>query len=333
MSNIIINICENDILSGSYQEEITEILLLVTKMDVSELTGVEGIRNDCWIVKYIDNRIFIMYDPSGISTEAGCETIKLPIEICGEKIINIVVKLNDCHKPYVKLKWDNINGSTNIRTCDQLTCSYDIFVEIYDVKNDITSVEIFKKIDDGSWVLFTVNVVNATFIDSVTNGTNSYKAVVKDSAGNIVESNILHYKGNQINVISPGDVVQTIYKRDGGSQGIGQTKIKNLQAVTYDVSLITKIEVRCRFRAIGSGIWSDIKESLDIIPGSNSVTINHQWVYPFKDPSKYIGTRDWNGADNLFCEVRIYTSLGDVQIFNPPLYMSWYATYNESIVL
>lgn len=332
MSNIIINICENDILSGSYQEEITEILLLVTKMDISELTWVEGIRNDCWILKYIDDRIYFMYDPSGISTEAGCETITLPIEFCGEKIINIVVKLNDCHKPYVKLKWDNINGSTNIRTCDQLTCSYDIFVEIFDVKNDITSVEIFKKIDDGSWVLFTDNVINATFRDSVTNGTNSYKAVVKDAAGTIVESNILQYKGNQINIINPGNVVQTIYRRDNRSQGMGQTKIKNLQAVTYDGSIITKIEVRCRFRRIYDNVWSDIKETLNLTPGSDSVTINHQWVYPFHVDEYYMGV-NWSGGDNSFCEVRIYTSLGGVQIFSPPYSNEWYYDYPDSIIL
>lgn len=247
--------------------------------------------------------------------------------------LSIKGKIKGKRLPYIKLKWDNINGGTQIMICKQAVFGYNIFVEVYDGEIDITSVEIFKKTDDGNWVLFTTNIINDIFSDSISSGTHTYKAIVTFASGEVLESNILQYQKNTINIISPGQVTQTIYKRDSGSHGIGQTKIKDLKAVIDDGSLITKIEVRCKFRAIGENIWSDITESLEINPGSDSVNINNQWVYGFKDPSKYIGSRDWNGADNLFCEVKIYTSFGDIKVLNPAFDLQWYDNYPASVVL
>ncbi|RLJ33856.1 hypothetical protein CLU97_3345 [Chryseobacterium sp. 7] len=253
------------------------------------------------------------------------------LEIAGKIKSNIQSQV-----PYIRLRWNDLYGGTDDKFCLQNQCTYNIFVQVSDLKSNVVSVEIYKKINDGDWLLFTSNTINNTFSDSVTNKIHSYKAVLTDSEGNTLESNILKYtgdsNGSSINVLNPGATTQTIYKRDSGSHGIGQTKIKDLQITTYDGSFITKIEVRGKFHAIGENIWSDITETLDITP-SSSVTINHQWVYAFMDPSKYIGSRDWNGADSLFCQVKIYSSSGEVIEINPPIYIPWYATYPESITL
>ncbi|GEN74085.1 hypothetical protein [Chryseobacterium lathyri] len=238
--------------------------------------------------------------------------------------------------PTISLRWMD-NQGTEERLCSQNNCSAVIEVLAADPDNDIANVKILKSIDNGAtWTVLIADLTTNTFTDSLDSvGIKKYKAVVTDIPGLTAESNIMTYKGNSmVSVDRYPDFFITIYKPDSGSHFIGQVKFYGLQSETVDGSNITKVEVFCRFRAIGENIWWQTNETHVFATPSPTINLTRQFVYGFRDNSKYIGTRDWNGADSFFAEFKIYTSSGEIKIFN--LYYSgfpWYSDYNQAITL
>ncbi|ROI05456.1 fibronectin type III domain-containing protein [Chryseobacterium sp. G0240] len=236
--------------------------------------------------------------------------------------------------PTLVLRWTD-NQGTEDRMCTQNVCTANIEINKQDPNNIITKIDILKSIDNGvTWTNFIMDISTPTFADNLSSvGSNKYKAVATYLSGNIVESNILSYKGeSMVKIDHMPDVFITIYKADAGSHYVGQVKFYGLTASTVDGSNITKVEIFCRFRAIGENIWWSTTETHIIQNPSQSVSINRQFPYGFKDSSKYVGTRDWNGADNILAEIKVYTSSGEVKIFNPTnISMPWYPDFPSSI--
>jgi hypothetical protein len=238
--------------------------------------------------------------------------------------------------PTISLRWVD-NQGTEERTCSQTSCSAVIEVISSDPDNDITNIKILKSIDNGvTWNVLIPNQTGNTFTDVFDSvGTKKYKAVVTDAQALTAESNVMTYKGSSmVKIERYPDFYITIYKPDSGSHFIGQVKFYGLQSSTVDGSNITKVEVFCRFRAIGENIWWQTTETHVFATPAPTINLTRQFVYGFRDNSKYIGTRDWNGADSFFAEFKIYTSSGEVKIFN--LYYSgfpWYSDYNQAITL
>lgn len=241
---------------------------------------------------------------------------------------------NSLTPPTVLLRWNDNQGNEE-RTCTQSLCSVDIEIVATDPDQAITNMKILKSTDNGiTWTVFIANQTASTFTDSVSLvGTNKYKAVITDVTGATTESNILTYKGSSgVQVDHNPDVFITIYKADAGSHYIGQVKLYSLSVSTVDASNIIKVEVFCRFRAIGENIWWQTTETHVLATPSPTLILNRQFQYGFKDPSKYIGTRDWNGADNIFVQFKIYTSSGEVKIVTPAsVSMPWFNDYNQAI--
>lgn len=247
---------------------------------------------------------------------------------------NIGMIAND-NPPTVVIRWADNLGNED-RSCTQNICNYTIDVLATDPDNDITNIKILRSLDNGTtWDVFIANLTATTFSDNVSDtGSKKYKAVVTDGNAHVVESNILTFKGSSVvKVEQVPDVFITIYKADSGSHYIGQIKFYGLAVSTVDSSNITKVEIFVRFRAIGENIWWEKTETHIVSSPSTYLFLNRQFVYGFKDPSKYIGTRDWNGADSAFVEFKIYTSSGDIKTFNLyTIQFPWYADYNQAIV-
>lgn len=255
--------------------------------------------------------------------------------VCANGEISLPVYHNNAlTPPTVLIRWDDNDGNEE-RTCSQANCNVEIEIVKTDPDNAITNVKIMKSSDNGTnWSVFIADLTINTFTDSVTMvGINKYKAVITDITGATAESNILTYKGSSgVEVEHGPDVYITIYKADAGSHYVGQVKFYGLQASTVDGSTITKVEIFCRFRAIGENIWWQTTETHVFPTPTSSILLNKQFPYGFKDPSKYVGTRDWNGADNIFSELKIYTSSGEIKIVSPAsISMPWYPDYPSSV--
>lgn len=238
--------------------------------------------------------------------------------------------------PTVLIRWNDNQGNEE-RICSQNNCSAVVEVVASDPDNDIANIKILKSIDEGiTWNVLIADLTVSTFTDTLDSvGSRKYKAVVTDSATLTAESNILTYKGSSmVKIDHYPDVYITIYKPDSGSHFIGQSKFYDLQASTLDGSNITKVEMFWRFRAIGENIWREATETHIFTTPAPSISLNRQFVYGFRDDSKYIGTRDWNGADSVFIEFKIFTSSGEIKVFN--LYscgFPWYSDYNQAITM
>ncbi|KAB1228455.1 hypothetical protein [Chryseobacterium viscerum] len=235
--------------------------------------------------------------------------------------------------PTIQLRW-NDNQGTEDRTCTQNACAANVEIFKVDPNNIISKIDILKSLDNGTtWNNFITDISTTTFNDNVSSvGSNKYKAVATYLSGNTVQSNIITYKGeSMVEIDQKPDLFITIYKADAGSHYVGQVKFYGLALNTIDGSTITKIEIFCRFRAIGENIWWSTTETILISPPSANVNINKQFPYGFKDSSKYVGTRDWNGADNIMAEFRVYTSSGEIKKFSPNnITIPWYPDYPSS---
>ncbi|VXB03170.1 hypothetical protein [Chryseobacterium sp. 8AT] len=235
--------------------------------------------------------------------------------------------------PTVVIRWMDNQGSEE-RTCTQNVCNFIIEIVKTDQDNVITETKVLKSSDNGqTWSTFIANQLGNSLSDSVSSiGTSKYKVVVSDSFGNTYESNILSYKrADVVEVEAAPNVYITIYKPDSGSHYVGQLKFDGLIAVANG-SNIVKVELYVRFRSIGAGIWFERTETHTVTNPQPSISLNRQFVYGFKEPSKYIGTRDWNGADSVNVQLKIYTSSGEVKIVSPnSVAFPWYGNYNQAI--
>jgi hypothetical protein len=246
-----------------------------------------------------------------------------------------VYHTNSLTPPSVILRWNDNQGNEE-RTCSLNSCTANIEIVTDDPDNAISKVDIYKSTDNGTtWSILFANYTSNTFSNDVTSlGSNKYKAIVTDLTGVTYESNILTYKGSTtVQIVKNPDVFITIYKPDSGSHFIGQVKFYGLQANTVDGSNIVKVEMFVRFRAIGENWWWQTTETHIVVSPSPSIALNRQFVYGFRDNSKYIGTRDWNGADSVYIEFRIHTSSGDVNLLK--IYTAsfpWFSDYNQAIV-
>lgn len=237
-------------------------------------------------------------------------------------------------KPTVVVRWMDNQGNED-RTCSQSVCNFIIELVKNDPDNLIASTKVLKSTDNGTtWTDFIANQIGDSFSDSIsTVGTSKYKVIVLDSFGNSYESNIMSYQRKEmITVGANPNVFITIYKPDSGSHYVGQLKFNGLVANTADGSNIVKVELYVKFRAIGAGIWFERTETHNVPNPQPSISLNRQFQYGFKDPTKYIGTRDWNGADSANVQLKIYTSSGEVKIVSPSsIAFPWYSDYNQAI--
>lgn len=236
-------------------------------------------------------------------------------------------------KPSVVVRWADNQGNED-RICTQNACNFIIEILKTDPDNVISETKVLKSTDNGvTWNDFISNQIGNSFSDSISSGLRKYKVVVLDSFGNTYESNLLNYKrGEMIEVKANPNVYITIYKPDSGSHYVGQLKFDGLTADTADGSNITKVELYVRFRSIGAGIWFERTETHILSNPSPSITLSKQFVYGFKESSKYIGTRDWNGADSVNVQLKIYTASGEVKIVTPnSVAFPWYSNYNQAI--
>lgn len=241
---------------------------------------------------------------------------------------------NTLTDPTIVVRWMDNQGNEE-RTCTQGTCNFIVEILKTDPDNVISTTKVMKSTDNGlTWTVFVANQIGNSFSDSISAiGTSKYKVVVTDSYGNPFESNVLTYKRNSaVDVPSSPNVYITIYKADAGSHYIGQLKFDGLTASTTDGSNIVKVELYVKFRAIGENIWFEKTETHTVSSPQPTITLNKQFPYGFKDPSKYIGTRDWNGADNVHVQLKVYTSNNEVKIVNPnSTAFPWYGDYNQAI--
>ncbi|MDV7696293.1 fibronectin type III domain-containing protein [Chryseobacterium soli] len=241
---------------------------------------------------------------------------------------------NSLTPPTVILRWNDNQGNED-RTCTQSSCNVNIEIVTTDPDQLITNIDILKSTDNGlTWITFASNQAAQTFTDDITMvGLNKYKAVITDITGATAESNVMTYKGSSIvNVDHNPDVFINVYKADSNSHYVAQVKFYGLQVSTVDSSNIVKVEVFAKFRAIGENIWFQTTETHIVPAPTPSLSLNRQFVYGFKDPNRYVGTRDWNGADSAYVEFKIYTSSGEVKIITTAsLNIPWYNDYNQAI--
>jgi len=253
--------------------------------------------------------------------------------VCASGDISLPVYYSDTVvKPSVLIKWQDNQGIEE-RLCTQPSCNFTVDILKTDPDNAIVLVRVIKSTDGIGWTEFVSNQLGNSFSDSVSSiGTTQYKVAVTDSFGNIYESNVLRYKrGDAVEVSANPNVYITIYKPDSGSHYVGQLKFDGLNA-SANGSDITKIELYVKFRSIGAGIWFERTETHILANPQSSISLNKQFVYGFKEPSKYIGTRDWNGADSVNVQLKIYTSTGEVKIVSPnSVAFPWYSNYNQAI--
>ena len=238
--------------------------------------------------------------------------------------------------PVVAIKW-NDNQGVEDRSCLQNSCSFVIAVTATDNNNDISSLQVMKSLDQGAtWnLLLTLptNITSTTFGDSINvNGTNWYKVVATDLTGLTSESNILSYRGKMTFVDYAGMAYSSIYKPDSGSQWVGQIKISNLQASTFDGSNIVQVKLRCKFLAIGENITFDRTETFNVPSPAPSIIFTQKFVYGFRQNGCYVGTRDWNGATQFVHEVTLITANGNQITFPAAGYNQvWFPDYNQAI--
>jgi len=311
--NIPIHVKSNELVAG-FTKDITQLVLDATGYDISELEFINGIDNDCWKIEYTGTQVLLVYAP--IDPNGSCETLLISYSICDKlQTIYIQVIVDPCIVSTIEsITYSGINpiGYTiNGQFNTEVTLQYSTDNITW---NDAGVFPVGTSIFTNS---LPINIdlyvrVKATCDESLISNTILYQTVVVD--------------------FSTANVVQTIYRRDSGSQGMGQTKIKNLQVSTNNGSLITKIDVRCRFRRIYDNIWVDTTETYILPTPTTSINLSHQWVYSFMDPSKYMGV-NWNGGDNFLCEVKIYTSLGEHKTGSSPYSQEWYYNYPDSIIL
>ena len=255
--------------------------------------------------------------------------------ICQSGDVSLPVYYTDSTtKPSVTVRWMDNQGIED-RICTQNACNFIIEIVKTDPDNVITETKVLKSTDNGqTWSTFIANQIGNSLSDSVSSiGTTKYKIVVSDSYGNTYESNVLSYKrADMVEVEAAPNVYITIYKPDSGSHYVGQLKFDGLIA-TANGSNIIKVELYVRFRSIGAGIWFERTETHTVANPQPSISLNKQFVYGFKEPSKYIGTRDWNGADSVNVQLKIYTSSGEVKIVSPnSVAFPWYSNYNQAIL-
>lgn len=241
---------------------------------------------------------------------------------------------NSLTDPTITAKWmDNLGNEDRI--CTQNVCSFIVAINKTDPDNVISSTKVMKSTDNGStWTTLIANQVGDSFSDSISSiGVNKYKVIVSDSTGNLFESNVLTYKrSTMVEVATEPNVYITIYKADKGSHYVGQLKFDGLIASTTDGSNITKVELYVKFRAIGENIWFERTETHVFSNPQSSIALNKQFPYGFKDPSKYIGTKYWNGADNVNVQLKIFTSSNEIQTVNPgSISLPWYDDYGPSV--
>jgi hypothetical protein len=241
---------------------------------------------------------------------------------------------NSLADPTIVVRWMDNQGNEE-RTCTQGTCNFIVEIVKTDPDNVISTTKVLKSTDNGlTWTTFIANQIGDSFSDSISSiGTNKYKVVVSDATGNPFESNILTYKRNSTIVVEASpNVYVTIYKADSRSHYVGQLKFDGLTANTSDGSNITKVELYVKFRAIGEGIWFERTETHVFASPQPSISLNKQFPYGFKDASKYIGTRDWNGVDNINVQLKVYTSSNEIKIVTPnSVAFPWYADYNSAV--
>ncbi|CAA7196738.1 hypothetical protein [Chryseobacterium potabilaquae] len=312
--NIIVQVSPDDFVIG-HTLDITQQILNSTGFDISELDFLNGIRNDCWIIVYDGSYIMLRYDP--VNPNGSCEELAFNYSICGV-MISVIIKMVTQELPCIASTLTSITYSG----IDPM--GYTIIGEFN------TEVRLQYSIDHANWIdagIFPIGT--EIFTNSLPVDSQLYVRVISTCEEGLI-SNVIEYQSFIIDYRS--DFVSTIYKADSGSHYVGQLKFNNLQIHTVDLSDIVKVEVRCRFRAIGENIWFDQTETYDIPIPSPSLSLSHQFIYGFKDPSKYIGTRDWNGADNFFHEIKIYTSLGNYIAFPPATAnQMWYGDYPDAI--
>ncbi len=241
---------------------------------------------------------------------------------------------NSLTDPTIVVRWMDNQGNEE-RTCTQNMCNFIVEILKTDPDNVVSATKVLKSTDNGlTWTDFVSNQIGSSFSDSISSiGTNKYKVVVNDSFGNPYESNILTYKrSSMVEITASPNVYITIYKADKGSHYVGQLKFDGLVASTTDGSNITKVELYVKFRAIGENIWFEKTETHVFSNPQSSISLNKQFPYGFKDPSKYIGTRDWNGADNINVQLKIYTSSNEIKIVTPnSVALPWYGDYGPSV--
>ncbi|MBD3904476.1 hypothetical protein NAL32_07505 [Chryseobacterium sp. Ch-15] len=256
--------------------------------------------------------------------------------ICQSGDVSLPIYYTDSiTKPSIIIRWEDNQGNED-RICTQSSCNFIIEILKNDPDNTATLIKVLKTTDNGiTWTDFITNQIGNSFPHSISSvGTNKYKAIVVDSFGNQYESNVLSYKRSEaITVEENPNVHISIYKPDKGSHFIGQLKFFGLIANTADGSNIVKVELYVKFRAIGINAWFERTETHIVANPQPSILLNRQFVYGFRDNSKYIGTRDWNGADNVNVQLKIYTSSGEVKIV-PPVAVAfpWFSDYNQAIL-
>lgn len=254
--------------------------------------------------------------------------------VCASGDISIPVYYSDTKvKPSVVIKWQDNQGMEE-RLCTQPSCNFTVDIVKTDPDNAITLVRVIKSTDGISWSEFVSNQIGNSFTDSVSSiGTSQYKIAVTDTFGNVYESNVLKYKrGDAVEVSANPNVYITIYKPDSGSHYVGQLKFEGLTA-SANTGNIVKVELYVKFRAIGAGIWFERTETYNLPTPQTAISLNRQFKYGFKEPNKYIGTRDWNGADSVNVQLKIYTSSGEVKTISPnSVAFPWYSDYNQAIL-
>lgn len=90
-----IEICIDDLSQPNYTENITEAICFLTGFEPMELDFLGGIRNDCWVLDFTPNGLFLRYAP--INTNGECETIEANYPFCGnEHTITIQINIISC---------------------------------------------------------------------------------------------------------------------------------------------------------------------------------------------------------------------------------------------
>lgn len=94
-TDINIQICEDDIISGSYTENITYALVNLTGFEISEFDFINGVRNDCWVIQYNGTGILLVYDP--VIPMNVCSNIIATYPFCGnDNTITINIEMIVC---------------------------------------------------------------------------------------------------------------------------------------------------------------------------------------------------------------------------------------------
>lgn len=315
--NIPIHVNSTDLVVG-YTKDITQLILDATGYDISELEFINGIDNDCWKIEYDGTQVLLVYDP--IDPNGSCGTLLISYSICNKLQIIYLQITVDIITPCVVSNIQSVTYSSVDPIGYTITGQFD------------TEVTLQYSTDNITWNDAGVFPVGTSiFTNSLPINTDLYVRVKATCDESLISNTILY---QTVVVDYRSDFVSTIYKADSGSHYVGQLKFYNLQIHTVDSSDIIKVEVRCRFRAIGENIWFDQTETYNIPTPAPSINLSHQFVYGFKDPSKYIGTRDWNGADNFFHEIKVYTSNGNFITFPPATHdQYWFGDYPDSITM